>query len=348
MDAKTGATDRLFEITARPFDVRSEGDPPPIPVTVLTGFLGAGKTTLVNRILAEAGGRRWAVVVNEFGEIGIDGGLIADAAEDVFEIAGGCLCCRVRGDLVRLLHRLLPRIADFDGILIETSGLADPLPIAQTLLADAELRRRLRLDGIVCVVDALHLPACLADGPEAGEQIAAADVVVVTKTDRVDPASLAAVEAEIARRAPAADRHRAVAGRMSLDLLFGLRGLDVAPARADAAMPAAAPGGAGRHLADIEAVGLRVDGALDRSRFLPWLHRLLIETGDDLLRVKGIVAFAGEDSRFVFQGVRRLLDAASDRPWRPDEDRGGRIVLIGRRLDAAELRDELALCRPDR
>jgi G3E family GTPase len=157
-----------------------------IPVTVLTGFLGAGKTTLLNRILREQHGQRYAVIVNEFGAIGIDGGLVVGAEDEVIELNNGCVCCKVRGDLIRVVAALVKRKGGFDGILIETSGLADPAPVVQTFFIDDEIRQRTRLDSVICVADAVHLQARLADSREAAEQLAQADIVLINKIDLVD------------------------------------------------------------------------------------------------------------------------------------------------------------------
>ena len=165
-----------------------------IPVTVLTGFLGAGKTTLLNRILTEKHGRKYAVIVNEFGELGIDGDLVVGADEEVFEMNNGCICCTVRGDLIRIIGGLMKRRGKFDAIVIETTGLADPAPVAQTFFVDDEVKDRAKLDSIVAVVDAKHLPQRLKDSREAEEQIAFADVIVLNKTDLVSPRELREVE----------------------------------------------------------------------------------------------------------------------------------------------------------
>ena len=175
----------------------TQTDQDQVPVTVLTGYLGAGKTTLLNRILSENHGRKYAVVVNEFGELGVDNDLVVDADEEVFEMNNGCVCCTVRGDLIRILGGLMKRRGKFDGIIIETTGLANPAPVAQTFFVDEDVRAKTRLDAIVTVVDAKHLPQRLADSHEAEDQIAFADVIVLNKTDLVTPEELDEVERRI-------------------------------------------------------------------------------------------------------------------------------------------------------
>jgi G3E family GTPase len=178
------------------------------PVTVLTGYLGSGKTTLLNRILTEAHGKRYAVIVNEFGEVGIDNDLIVNADEEIFEMNNGCICCTVRGDLIRILGGLMRRKGAMDGILVETTGLADPAPVAQTFFVDEDLRRKTKLDAIVAVADAKHLLGEIDRAPEAQEQIAFADVVLLNKTDLVSGGELATVEARIRQINPYASLHR--------------------------------------------------------------------------------------------------------------------------------------------
>src|ERR1700722_3132856 len=179
-----------MSLTASPF-------PSKIPVTVLTGYLGAGKTTLLNRILSENHGKKYAVIINEFGELGVDNDLVVGADEEVFEMNNGCICCTVRGDLIRFIEGLMKRKGKLDGIIVETTGLADPAPVAQTFFVDDEVRSNSRLDAIVTVVDAKHLLARLADSHEAEEQVAFADVIVLNKTDLVTPDELDGVEARI-------------------------------------------------------------------------------------------------------------------------------------------------------
>ena len=179
-----------------------------IPVTVLTGYLGAGKTTLLNRILSEPHGRRYAVIVNEFGEIGIDNDLVVNADEEVFEMNNGCVCCTVRGDLIRIIEGLMRRKGKFDAIIVETTGLADPAPVAQTFFVDEEVGKKTRLDAVVTVADAKWLKDRLKDAPEAKNQIAFADVIVLNKTDLVSRPELAEVEARIRGINPYAKLHR--------------------------------------------------------------------------------------------------------------------------------------------
>ena len=191
-------------------------EPDKIPVTVLTGYLGAGKTTLLNRILSEPHGKRYAVVVNEFGEIGIDNELVIGADEEVFEMNNGCICCTVRGDLIRIIEGLMKRKGRFDAIIVETTGLADPAPVAQTFFVDEDVKEAARLDAVVTVADAKWLAQRLRDAPEAKNQIAFADVIILNKTDLVTPAELSEVEARIRAINPYASLHRAICARHDL------------------------------------------------------------------------------------------------------------------------------------
>jgi len=328
-----------------------------IPVTVLTGFLGAGKTTLLNRLLRESHGKRYAVIVNEYGEIGIDGDLVVGTDEEVYELNNGCVCCKVRGDLVRVISNLVRRPGGFDGILIETTGLADPAPVAQTFQFDDLLRQHARLDSVICVADARHLPEQLNTLPEAGTQLAQADLVLLNKADLADEAMLAAAESAVRQVNPTAELHRSVRGELPLELLFNRHAFDASRLQlpsiglgqpsAAGAKPSYRAVGAGRHSVGVGSVSLSFARPFDRTRFLPWLQRLVIERGADLLRGKGIVAFDGEARRFVFQAVHMSVDSGLDRAWKVGEAIESRLVFIGRDLDEDTLREELTHCLAD-
>ncbi len=311
-----------------------------IPVTVLTGFLGAGKTTLVNHVLSVSHGRKLAVIVNEFGEIGLDDALIVGAAEDVVEMSNGCLCCTVRADLMTSLRALLARAPDLDGVLVETSGLAHPGPVAQTFYADPFLVEHLKLDGIVTVVDALHAPLHLDESVECAAQIASADVLLLNKTDLAAPDDVEALEARLAAMNPLARITRTERCVTDVDTLLGLGGTDPTHVAEIEAAPAAHA-----HEPGVGAVSLIEDAPLDRERLDMWLQWLAAQRARDLYRIKGILNVAGDDHRWVIHGVHRIVDGTRDRAWDHGETRQTRLVLIGRNLDAAELRRGVEACR---
>jgi len=329
----------------------------PIPVTVLTGFLGAGKTTLLNRLLREANGKRYAVIVNEYGEIGIDGDLVVGAEEEVYELNNGCVCCKLRGDLVRVVSNLVRRPGGFDGILIETTGLADPAPVAQTFQLDDLLRQHTRLDSVICVADARHLPMQLSSTPEAALQLAQADMVLLNKADLADEAMLAAAERVVAEVNPTAELRRVVRGELPLSQLLDRGAFDNARLRlpslglgkpaSDSSPHGYRPVDAGRHTVGVSSVSITFNRRFERTRFLPWLQRLVIEHGADLLRAKGILAFSGEPRRFVFQAVHMTVDSGMGRAWAAGEVVESKLVFIGRRLDESTLREELVHCLED-
>ncbi len=321
-----------------------------IPVTVLTGYLGAGKTTLLNRILSEPHGRRYAVIVNEFGETGIDGDLIVSADEELFEMNNGCICCTVRGDLIRTLHELLAKGGSFDAIIIETTGLADPGPVVQTFFVDHYLQARTVLDSVTTLVDARHIGLRLADSREAREQIAFADQIVLNKTELASEAELAAIEARLKAINPLAPILRAQRAKVPLDQLIGRGGFDLE--RIVSLEPAFLQAGEEdhvhdqhcdhehhdhRHDSDIGTVALQSHAPMDGERISAWLNALVASKGADILRAKGIIEVAGEARRLVFQSVHMLLEGDFQRPWRTGEARSSRLVFIGRHLDRALL-----------
>ena len=307
-----------------------------IPVTVLTGYLGAGKTTLLNRILTENHGRKFAVVVNEFGEIGIDNDLVVDADEEVFEMNNGCICCTVRGDLIRIIEGLMRRKGKFDAIIVETTGLADPAPVAQTFFVDQDVQALTRLDAIVTVVDAKWLRDRLKDAPEAKNQIAFADVILLNKIDLVSEAEIAEVEKQIRAINPYAKLHRTKMAEVKIaDVLdrnaFDLdRILDIEPDFLE-------EGHHHHHDEEMQSVSFRIRGDVDPDKFMPWINDLTQREGPNILRCKGILAFKGEPKRFVFQGVHMILDGDLQRDWKKDEPRDSRVVFIGRNLDKAAI-----------
>ena len=346
-----------------------------IPVTVLTGYLGAGKTTLLNRILSEPHGKKYAVIVNEFGEIGIDNDLVVGADEEVFEMNNGCICCTVRGDLIRIIENLMKRRGKFDAIIVETTGLADPAPVAQTFFVDQDVQDKARLDAVVTVADAKWLSQRLKDAPEAKNQIAFADVILLNKTDLVSPAELAAVEARIRGINPYATLHKTQKCAIDLDKVlnrgaFDLdRILEIEPAFLEQDDHdhhhdhdhECGPGcthdhhdhehhhhhhGGLKHFhdEDMQSVAVSHEGDIDPEKFMPWINDLVQVEGPNILRSKGILAFTQEPKRFVFQGVHMILDGDLQRDWKKDEKRVSRIVFIGRNLKPDALREGFLAC----
>src|SRR5271155_604336 len=349
---------------------------PKIPVTVLTGYLGAGKTTLLNRILSENHGKKYAVIVNEFGEIGIDNDLIIGADEEVFEMNNGCVCCTVRGDLVRILEGLMKRKGKFDAIIVETTGLADPAPVAQTFFVDEDVQKNARLDAVVTVADARWLSDRLKDAPEAKNQIAFADVILINKTDLVSAEQLEEVEARIRGINPYAKVHKTVRGQIPLSEVLGRNAFDLD--RILELEPQFLEGdghdhhdhdhghghdhghdhdhGHGHdhahhhgglkhyHDEDMQSISLKTDRPLDPDKFFPWVQDLVQKEGPSILRCKGILSFKGDDQRFVFQGVHMILDGDHQRPWTKDEKRQSRIVFIGRNLPGKKITEGFESC----
>ena len=315
-----------------------------IPVTVLTGYLGAGKTTLLNRILTEKHGRKYAVVINEFGELGVDNDLVVDTDEEVFEMNNGCICCTVRGDLIRIVGGLMKRRGKFDGIIIETTGLANPAPVAQTFFVDEGVRARTRLDAIVTVVDAKNLPARLADSAEAAAQIAFADVIVLNKTDLVDAAALEGVEAAIRRINRFAAIHRTQHSAVEIDAVMNQGAFDLARILADV-KPDFLTETEHEHNDDINSMSFEVARPIDPEKFNAWIGQLLAEKGQDLLRTKGILHYAGDDRRFAFQAVHMIADGDFIGPWPPGEEKRSRLVFIGRNLNRPQLRRGFEACQ---
>jgi len=338
----------------------SDANPDKIPVTVLTGYLGAGKTTLLNRILSEPHGKKYAVIVNEFGEIGIDNDLVVGADEEVFEMNNGCICCTVRGDLIRIIDGLMRRKGKFDAIIVETTGLADPAPVAQTFFVDENVGKRAKLDAVVTVADAKWLRDRLRDAPEAKNQIAFADVILLNKTDLVSDAELREVEARIRGINPYATLHRTQRAQIPLDAVLGRnafdleRILEIEPAfleaddhghdhdhhhHGDGHDHGHSHGGLKHyHDEDMQSISMKTDKPLDPDKFFPFIQNLTQAEGPNILRCKGIVSLKDDPQRFVFQGVHMMLDGDHQREWKPGEERTSRVVFIGRNLPEEKIR----------
>ncbi len=328
-----------------------------IPVTVLTGYLGSGKTTLLNRILSENHGKRYAVIVNEFGEIGIDNDLIVESDEEIYEMNNGCVCCTVRGDLIRVVEGLMRRPGRFDAIVVETTGLADPVPVAQTFFMDDDVRSKTKLDAVVALVDAKHLPLRLKDSREAEDQIAFADVVVLNKTDLVNDEELRNVEAAIRAINPAAKIHRTTRAGVALSEVLDRGAFDLGRALENDPHFLEAHdhdhddhhhhhdhGVSPIHDVTVQSVSLR-GGEMDQKKFFPWIEKITQAEGPNILRLKGIIAFKDDPDRYVIQGVHMIIEGDHQRAWKDGESHDSRLVFIGRELDAEKLKRTFEACQ---
>lgn len=327
-----------------------------IPVTILTGFLGAGKTTLLNYILTERHGHRIAVIENEFGEIDVDSDLVLASDEEIFQMKNGCICCfvDVRNDLIQVMKKLLAQKDRFDHVIVETSGLADPTPVATSFFIDPEVTEAVLLDAIVTLVDAKHFGQHLhdkqLDGREnqAVDQVVAADRIIVNKTDLASAAQLDALETDLRELNQTAEILRAQYGKVDLDAILGISGFtpSYVEERAKLLDLDGAHGHHHHHSHDpsVSSVSFVFDRPFDQERLMEFLKRHLSENAENAFRTKGILWMEGDERFFVLQAVHELIDLRPDHPWRADERRESRIVFIGRELDRARLEAELRGC----
>ncbi|KAK9267053.1 hypothetical protein L1049_003601 [Liquidambar formosana] len=340
-----------------------------VPATVITGFLGAGKTTLLNHILTSQHGKRIAVIENEFGEVDIDGSLVAShssVAEDIVMVNNGCLCCTVRGDLVKMLLELVKKKRDkFDHIVIETTGLAKPAPVIETFCTDELVSRYVKLDGVVTLVDSKHAMQHLNEVKprfvvnEAVEQVAYADRIILNKVDLVTEADLERLTHKIKYINGMAQIKLAKFGSVDMDFVLGVGGYDLeridSEVQVDGSHCATHHHETGEehhkghhhdhvHDSAVSSVSIVSEGTLDLDEVDDWLDRLVEEKGEDLYRMKGVLSVNDSDQRYVFQGVHSTLDGCPGKTWGPDEKRINKLVFIGRNLDEVALRKGFKGC----
>jgi G3E family GTPase len=326
-----------------------------IPVTVLTGYLGSGKTTLLNYILTANHGKRIAVIENEFGEVGVDQDIVIQTDEEIFEMNNGCVCCSVRGDLVRILQGLTKRRDRFDRVIIETTGVADPAPVIQTFLADPNLKKDFYLDGAITLVDAKNFPAQIDRSPEVKRQIQYADKIVLTKTDLVTEDEFLKVEDHLLRLNSRVERIRALRGGIDLDRILGINMHENA-----AEMKALSFSAQNRprfslkkiegeevavHEEGVSAVAIEIEDAEAHSQMLEfWLTIFSTEKAKDLYRLKGIVAVQGRGEKLIIQGVHSLMDLSVGPKWKAGESRKSILVAIGKDLDQQVIEESFRKC----
>lgn len=313
-----------------------------IPATIVTGYLGAGKTSLVNSILSDLPNKKYAIIVNEFGEIGIDGELIQSGNEELIELSNGCICCVVRGDLIRTLRSLAKENTRLDGVIIETTGLANPSPVIQTFLVDQVIGAQFRIDSVIVVVDAAHITTQLETSPDAADQIAFSDLIVLNKID-ASPRLHQTLETELKAINPFAKTIKTNHAKVSTREVLNQQRFDLK--QIEDQLPTAEPDDHDHNHTDgITSVSLIENTPLNVSQIEHWLTDLLAKQGVDILRTKGVLDIQGESKKFVLQSVNMMMDGDFTSLWDTSK-RQSKLVVIGRRLDPITLQSGFSACR---